>query len=139
MTLTTSLATHDVVLSPTEQKRIRRYLGALERRLEHHPEPSATLMLKGHAAARRVTVDLRVQLGPLGEHLVSHQAAESATQAVRLAVEDIERQLDRRHASERGEPTYGVPSRRLPETLRPHPPGPVAPEEPAEEEEKQEE
>ena len=71
---------------------------------------------------RRVTADLRVQLGPLAAHLISHQAAESADLAARLAVEDVERQLERRLAKQRGQPTYSVPSRRLPEALRPHPP-----------------
>jgi hypothetical protein len=38
---------------------------------------------------------------------------------VHLAIEDLERQLERRLAGQRGEPTYGVPSRRLPKQLRP--------------------
>jgi hypothetical protein len=37
-------------------------------------------------------------------------------------VKDIERQLERRHAQQRGEHSFGVPSRRLPRELRPHPP-----------------
>jgi hypothetical protein len=37
-------------------------------------------------------------------------------------VADVERQLERRLATQRGEPTYGVPSRREPAQLRPHPP-----------------
>jgi hypothetical protein len=45
--------------------------------------------------------------------------AETADRAVHLAVRDVERQLERRHATQRGEPTYGVPSRRLPAELRP--------------------
>jgi hypothetical protein len=33
--------------------------------------------------------------------------------------------LERRTASQRGQPSYGVPSRRLPRQLRPHPPRPA--------------
>jgi hypothetical protein len=36
-----------------------------------------------------------------------------------LAVADVERQLERKVASQRGEHRYGVPSRRLPKQLRP--------------------
>jgi hypothetical protein len=66
-----------------------------------------------------VAVDLRLELGPLGSHLISHQAAETADRAVRLAVEDVERQLERQLAVQRGEPSFGVPSRREPTSLRP--------------------
>jgi hypothetical protein len=69
-------------------------------------------------------VDLRVQLGPLGAHLVSHQRAGTTAHAVRLAVEDVERQLERRHADQRGEASFGVPSRREPAALRPNAPPP---------------
>jgi hypothetical protein len=76
-------------------------------------------MLTRHRDQRQVEVDLRVQLGTLGSHLISHQGAETVDRAVRLAVEDVERQLERQHAVQRGEPSFGVPSRRLPSTLRP--------------------
>jgi hypothetical protein len=38
---------------------------------------------------------------------------------VRLAMADVERQLERQHAVQSGEPSFGVPSRRLPTELRP--------------------
>ena len=44
----------------------------------------ATVVFKRHERQRQVEVALRVELGPLGEHLVSHQAAETAIHAVRL-------------------------------------------------------
>lgn len=136
MALTITMNTADVALSDAERRHITQQLRALERRLVHHPDPSAALVFTSHLARRQVAVALRVQLGPLGSHLVSHQAAETADHAVRVAVEDIERQLERHHAMQRGEPAFGVPSRREPAQLRPHPPSP--PGAPAEREAEQE-
>ena len=76
-------------------------------------------MVTPHGLQRQCEVDLRLQLGPLGPHLVSHQTAETVEAAVRQAVSDIERQLERRLARQRGEPAYGVPSRSLPRQTRP--------------------
>jgi ribosome-associated translation inhibitor RaiA len=121
MALEIKLQLHGLALTGAEERRILRHLHALEQRLVHRPEPTAELVLRQYGAQRQVRVDLRVQLAPLGPHLVSHQAAETADRAIRLAVEDVERQLERRQAAQRGEPTYGVPSRRLPAELRPHP------------------
>jgi hypothetical protein len=123
MTLKTQLTVDGVALSETDRRRLERRLRALERRLVHHPDPAAALVLRPYPGGREVEADLRVQLGPLGRHLVSRRAAETAAHAVRLAAEDVERQLERQHAAQRGEPTFGVPSRRLPARLRPHPPG----------------
>jgi ribosome-associated translation inhibitor RaiA len=122
MALKTLLDTGDVALPATEHRRIMRHLEALDRRLVHHPDPSADVVIKRHPTRRQFDVDLRVQLGPHGQHLISHQIGVTAAHAVRLAVEDVERQLERKHAMQRGEPSFGVPSRRLPEHLRPHPP-----------------
>jgi ribosome-associated translation inhibitor RaiA len=113
MALTITLEDHDCPLGPDDERRIRHHLKRLGRRLTHFPEPIATVVLKRHLQQRQVEVSLRVELGPLGEHLVSHQTAETAPHAVRLAVEDLERQLERRLAKQRGEHTFGVPSRRL--------------------------
>ncbi len=113
-------------LSELERRRIERRLKALERRLVNHPEPLITLVLRAYPARRELEADLRVQLGPLGRHLVSHQTAETADHAVRLAAVDIQRQLERQHARQRGEPTFGVPSRRLPGHRRSHPPDTAA-------------
>jgi ribosome-associated translation inhibitor RaiA len=123
MALKIQLTTGDLDLSPGQEKRVLHQLRSLERRLVHFPEPIASLTVRDHRAQRRVTVDLRVELVPHGSHLISHQAADTVEHAVRLAVDDVERQLERHIAKLRGEPTFGVPSRRLPENLRPHSPG----------------
>ena len=124
MVLRTIIRRGDVALSELDERRIERRLRALERRLINRPEPEAVLALKAESAQRRVRADLRVQLGPLGMHLISHQDAETVDRAVRLAVEDVERQLERRRAQQAGESTFGVPSRRLPAERRPNPPPP---------------
>lgn len=133
MALETSLELRDLALDEGEEQRIYRHLRSLERRLTKRPAPRAVLLLKGHAAQRRVEADLRLQVGPLGSHLISHQWGETAGQAVRLAVEDVQRQLERLVATQRGEPTFGVPSRRLPKQLRPNPLTPATPQEAEEE------
>lgn len=118
------LKTGELELTSTEEERVRHQLASLERRLIHHPAPQAMLHIVAHRAQRQMEVDLRVQLEPHGIALISHQTAETADRAVRLAVEDVERQLERRHAEQRGEPAYGVVSRREPRSLRPAPPPP---------------
>jgi ribosome-associated translation inhibitor RaiA len=117
-----TLKTHNFELPQAEERRIYGQLRALERRLMQHPDPRAVLQLTPHEAQREVEADLRVQLSPLGSHLVSHQSAETASHAVRLAVADIERQLERHHAKQRGEPSFGVVSRRAPSPRRAAPP-----------------
>lgn len=119
MALETIIRTSGVSLSSSDERRVQHRLDALERRLIHHPDPKASLMLTRHREQRQVEVDLRVELGPLGSHLISHQGAETVDRAVHLAIEDVERQLERKHAAQRGEPSFGVPSRRLPPSLRP--------------------
>ncbi|HEY7032821.1 MAG TPA: HPF/RaiA family ribosome-associated protein [Thermomicrobiales bacterium] len=121
MALTTQIHGGDARLGEQQNARIHRHLRRLERRLVHFPAPTAIMTLRRRPEPRQVTVDLRVELGPMAGELVSHQAAETPDHAVRLAVEDAERQLERRLATQRGEPTYGVPSRRLPRSHRPHP------------------
>lgn len=122
MALEIELQVEGFALDGAEERRIRRQLAGLEKRLAHRPEPRAALVLEHHAGRREVEADLRVKLGPLGSHLISRRAAGTADQAARLAVEDVERQLERQDAAQRGEHTYGVPSRRLPKQLRPNPP-----------------
>ena len=117
----------DAPLGSGEETHIRRQLEKLGKRLTHFPEPSADVVLKQQHGQQRVDVALRVELGPLGNHLISHQWGKTADHAVRLAVADVERQLERRLAKQRGEHTYGVPSRREPSALRPNPPGEAEP------------
>jgi ribosome-associated translation inhibitor RaiA len=121
MTMQIELRTRNCPLSPQEEKRVRHQLDALGHRVEQFPEPHATLDLKEHGTQRRVTADLRLQLGPQAQHLISHQAAETPDHAVVLAVQDVERQLERVLSSMRGDAAFGVPSRREPVEQRPHP------------------
>lgn len=122
MTLIITLETHDCPLSPDEERHVRYQVEKLEKRLAGFPEPIATVVLKRHELQRRVEAALRIDLGSRDSYLGSHQAAETAPHAIRLAVEDVERQLERRLAKLRGDHTYGVPSRRLPKADRPHQP-----------------
>lgn len=112
MALQLIFKTDNLAFDAQTEEQVRRRFASLERRLVHHPEPTAVLAVKHSPMQRRFDADLRVELGPLGAHLVSHQAAETLEHAVRLAVEDVERQLERRHAKQRGEPSFGVASRR---------------------------
>lgn len=119
MTLTTTITTRGFRLREVDDRRIRHQVGSLRRRLVHQAAPQAILALEWRESERRVTANLRVQLGPLGTLLISTRDGESAAHAARLAIADVERQLERRLAHERGEASFGVPSRRLPEALRP--------------------
>lgn len=106
-------------LSEVSQKRIQRHLKGLERRLVNFHHTKVNLTVKDRPTERRHTADLLVQLGVDGVELVSHHGGESAEHAARLAIEDVERQLERHVANLRGEPAYGTPSRREPRDLRP--------------------
>ncbi len=110
-----------VVLNDLETRRIDRHLERLEQRLAEWPEPIVTLFLAQRPDPPGITARARVRLGHLGGHLVGRESAETADQAVRNALEQITRQLERRSAARRGEPTFGVPSRR-----RAVPPSPPA-------------
>jgi len=123
MMLETKLDTNGMRLDAVVERRIRHHLEALGRRLAKRAAPVAVLVLRERMGARAVEAHLRLQLEPLGVHLVAHQAAETPDRAVRLAVEDVQRQLERHTSGQRAEHTFGVPSRRLPAQLRPHPPG----------------
>ncbi len=112
MGLTTRLNLRDLTLSSLDEQRIHRQIDSLGRRLVHYPDPVVDLTLLEYPSPRRYGADLRVQLGPLGTHLISHQAAETVDRAVHLAVRDVQRQLERHQAKQRGEPSFGTPSRR---------------------------
>jgi ribosome-associated translation inhibitor RaiA len=122
MALNTRLSVRGEALSLEEEDRVLRLMEGLEKRLGAAPEPLAEVALVRQVGQRNTRVDLRLLLNPLGTHLVSHQAGETPEKAVRLAVEDIERQLERLHSSQAHDASYGVPSRREPEELRPNPP-----------------
>jgi hypothetical protein len=103
MTLTITLERHGAQLSPTDERRMQHHLEHLGRRLVNRPEPTAVLSISEQGHRHEIVASLRVQLGPLGPTLVSSQSASTADQATRLAVEAIERQLERRISSQRGE------------------------------------
>jgi ribosome-associated translation inhibitor RaiA len=122
MTSSIQLEVQGLTLSDVDQRRLRAHLRSLERRLKNRPAPAAVLVLHQHADQRRVEADLRIELGPLGPTLVSHQAAETPDLAIRRAVEDIERELERQVSGQHRDASFGVPSRGEPRRLRPHPP-----------------
>ena len=113
------LHTPKTELSQDSEKRIQRHIAGLERRLVNFPTALISLTVRDRTTERRHTVDLRVNLGVDGDVLVSHQSGDSAEHATRLAVEDVERQLERYVSGLRGEAAYGTPSRREPRDLRP--------------------
>jgi len=119
MSLQTRIDAHGVRLDEVNRRRMHHHMDVLARRLATRPEPTAILALEPHADQRRTCADLRVELGPGGPTLVSHQAAETIDHAVALAMDCILRQLERHVSGQRGEASFGVPSRREPEALRP--------------------
>ena len=126
MTLDIQLHVGTITLGADHEDKIMRKVRTLDQRLSTFPNPLATIRLREQQDQRHVDVDLRVELVPHGPHLISHQSAATPDHAVRLAVEDIERQLERRIDQLRGDAAFGVPSRREPRHTRPHPPHPEA-------------
>ena len=108
-------------LTPLEEERIQRHSKSLEKKDREVSQPSHGTCNRRTDSPAGVRVDLRLALGPLGGHLVSHQDGPSADVAVKAAIDDVKRQLERRLANQRGESSFGVPSRGLPSELRPHP------------------
>jgi ribosome-associated translation inhibitor RaiA len=106
-------------LGPDSEHRIQRHIAGLERRLVKFQNPQGKLTVRDRPTERRHTADLVLELGVDGVELVSHCAGESPEHAARLAIEDVERQLERYMSTLRGEPTFGTPSRREPKDLRP--------------------
>jgi ribosome-associated translation inhibitor RaiA len=114
MSLSITLHRHSVPLTTPQEERVRHHLAALARRLEHRPEPTATLSFGGQTGRHEIVASLRVQLGPLGPTLMSRETSTTPDGAAHHAIQSIERQLERLTARQRGEPSYGVPSRRRP-------------------------
>jgi len=112
MTLTITLERHGVRLTALQEQRVHRHFTSLGERLVHRPEPIAVLSLSGPNGHREIEASLRLQLGPLGPTLTSRQVATTPDRAARLAIHAVERQLERHVSMQRGEPSYGVPSRR---------------------------
>lgn len=112
MTLTVSLERHGVPLTDVQEQRVRHHLAALGKRLVHRPEPIAVMAFSRNESRHEVIAHLRLQLGPLGPTLTSKHTSPSPDQAARLAIRAVEKQLERLVSVQRGEPAYGVPSRR---------------------------
>ena len=106
MTLTITLERHGVPLSTAQEQRVHRHLATLGRRLVHRPEPVAVLSFSGPTGRREIEASLRVRLGPLGPTLTSSQTAQTPDRAAHLAIQAVERQLERLVAGQRGEPSY---------------------------------
>ena len=121
MPMEVQLHKRGITLTRLEEERIQRHTRSLEKRVEKFPNPRLELAIEDQAPHRGVRVDLRLALGPLGGHLISHQEGQGADVAVKAAINDVKRQLERRLSNQRGESSYGVPSRRLPSDLRPSP------------------
>jgi ribosome-associated translation inhibitor RaiA len=116
-----------LTLSAREEQRLQRRVRKLERHPAHSPAALAKVTLTAQATQRLIHVDLRVRLGPLGTHLVSHQQPETVDQALERAMDDVARQLERQRAQQRGEASSGVPSRREASGRRPGVRGPETP------------
>jgi ribosome-associated translation inhibitor RaiA len=110
---------HGLAVSADEEARLRAKLRGLERRVRQEPAPAAIVTITQHPAQRRFDVSFRLELGPLGPTLISHNWAETVDLAVERAVDDVERELERHLAKQRGEPSFGVPSRRRPPDEQP--------------------
>lgn len=121
MTLNVRIHADGFDLKPEVGERIEHMLDRLDQRIAHFSEPKAVVRLREEGTPKLTAVDLRVELGSHAGELVSHQTAPTADHAMRLALEDVERQLERRLSTQRGEASYGVPSRREPRTERPAP------------------
>ncbi len=113
------IKTPKTTLAPDSEKRVARHLDGLERRLVNFSNAEVDVTIRDRATERRYTADIHLRPGVDSTDLISHQQGETAEQAVRLAVEDIERQLERYISTLRGEAAYGTPSRREPKDLRP--------------------
>ena len=113
------LSTPKTRISLDSGKRIQRHLNGLEKRLANFHNANVHLTIRDRPTERRHTADAVVALGVDGVELASHHSGESAEHAARLAIEDIERQLEKYVATLRGESSFGTPSRREPRDMRP--------------------
>jgi ribosome-associated translation inhibitor RaiA len=119
MTVASTITNRSGELTEVEQKRIDRSLDSLAKRLTNFSNPSVDLTLEKAKLAGSVDATLRVVLGVRDIVLRSTETSRPADHAVKLACDDIKRQLERTVSDLRGSPSYGIPSRRDPEHLRP--------------------
>ena len=108
-----------MTLTDVEQKRIDHSLESIGKRLAKFSNPSIDLTLAKAKQAGSVEATVRVELGVRDTILRSTETSRTADHAVKLACDDIKKQLEKTVAELRGADTYGIPSRRNPEHLRP--------------------
>lgn len=106
-------------LTDVEQKRIDRSLEALAKRLEKFNNPRIELALEKATQPGSIDATLKVMLGVRDTTLRSTETSRTADHAVKLACDDVKKQLERTMSDLRGTDSYGTPSRRNPDHLRP--------------------
>lgn len=106
-------------LNDVERKRVDRSLESLAKRLDNFSNPQIDLTIERAKQSGSVDATIKVVLGVRDTILRSTETARTADHAVKLACDDIKKQLERTVSDLRGMDTYGTPSRRNPEHLRP--------------------
>ena len=119
MAVTPTIVNRAGELTEVEQKRIDRSLEGIGKRLANFTNPSIDLTLASSQQPGSIDANLRVVLGVRDTTLRSSETSRTADHAVKLACDDIKRQLEKTVSELRGADTYGTPSRRNPENLRP--------------------
>lgn len=119
MAVTPTIVNRSAELNEVEQKRIDRSLESIGKRLASFTNPSIDLTLATSKQPGSVDATVRVVLGVRDTTLRSTETSRTADHAVKLACDDIKKQLEKTVAELRGADTYGIPSRRNPEHLRP--------------------
>ncbi len=119
MTVTPTIVNRSGELTDVEQKRIDRSLETIGKRLANFNNPSVDLTLGKATQAGSIDATVRVVLGVRDITLRSTETSRTADHAVKLACDDIKKQLEKAVAELRGADTYGTPSRRNPDYLRP--------------------
>lgn len=119
MAVSPTITNRSVDISEVEQKRVDHSLDSLAKRLASFANPSIELTIDDAELAGSIEASLRVMLGVRDIVLRSTQTSRTTDHAVKLACDDIKRQLERSLSVLRGDATYGTPSRRNPEHLRP--------------------
>ena len=119
MAVTPTIVNRSGELTEVEQKRIDHSLESIGKRLANFTNPSIDLTLAKATQAGSVDATLRVVLGVRDTTLRSTETSRTVDHAVKLACDDVKKQLEKTVAELRGEETYGTPSRRNPDHLRP--------------------
>ena len=119
MAVTPTIVNRSGELTEVQQKRIDRSLESIGKRLSNFTNPTVELTLATSQQPGSVDANVRVVLGVRDTTLRSTETSRTADHAVKLACDDIKKQLEKTVAELRGADTYGIPSRRNPEHLRP--------------------